>query len=193
MRVLGLDPAGKKFGVAGIEVLENGKLDLYASYLLQSPSHFKTDQRLRFMAHMIGTFVMLDKPTVLVSENPWGQGYSSQTLKEQIGSIKAELWVDIEWQGVSEARRAVLGDGYGGEKKRPTAEWLLSYPWNLASKNKLEELFAAASPDTDDGYDELDAVLHVLCYLIVNKNIQPVHKPYKEKKRGKSKGKKTPS
>ena len=190
MRVLGLDPAGKKFGIAGVEMDNSGNINLYTDFLLESPSHFNRDQRLRYMSHNVAAIVALDRPDFIVSENPWGVGWSAQSLKEQIGGIKAELWIDITWQGVSEARRSVLGDGYGGAKKRETAEWLMQYPWTRSSKNRLKELFDKASLDTDDGYDELDAILHCLCFLISNKGLSPVIKPEKEKKRG-SKGKKT--
>lgn len=182
-RYLGLDPATRVFGVCGIEVNE-GRLDLYMDYLIKAPEHFVTTQRNQYMSHMTAALISLDKPDMVISEAPWGGGgWSTQAFKELIGSIKSSYWDTIIWQGVSEARRAVLGDGYGGAKKRVTAEWLLQYDWNISSKRRMQELFDKASKDTDDGYDELDAILHVLCYLVANKLIEPKHKEPKKPKK----------
>jgi hypothetical protein len=158
---------------------------IYMHHLLTSPQGFVLDDKTRYMGHALAGLVAIDKPDLIVSEKPWGAGFSITTLANLLGSIKASIWEKIEWQGVSEARKTVLGDGFGGEKKRPTAEWLLSYPWDTKSKNLIKGWLDSASPDTDDGYDELDAVLHGLCYLIKEKGLTPVHKEPKVKKRGK--------
>lgn len=185
MRVLGLDPAENKFGVAGIEVGEGQKLSLYMNFLLESPPNFKTTQKSNYMSHCIAAIMYLDKPDFIVSEFPWGAGFSKSSMERLIGAIRAETWQNINWQGVSEARKAVLGDGYGGAKKRETAEWLLTYNWDLKSKRALETLFIKASPETDEGYDVLDAVLHILCFLIKEKGLTPVHKEQKVTKKKK--------
>lgn len=194
MKVLGFDPAGNKFGVAGIEFLStpsdlapNGydqSLSLYMNHLIAAPdSDWKMTQKTAYMAHVAASIVSLDKPDVVVSEKPWGMGFSKDSLLQLIGAIKAELWQDIVWQGVSEARRAVIGDSWGGANKKVTSDWLLQYPWDLSSKRAIKLLVETANPETDDGYDVLDAILHILCYLIVNKGLLPVVKQKKEKKK----------
>jgi hypothetical protein len=185
MRLLALDPASNKFGLVGINFNEQTKdISIYVSYLLTSPKDFSTENKSRFMAHALAGLISIDKPDTIVSEKPWGQGFSKDSLVQLIGMIKAENWLKIYWQGVSEARKAVLGDGFGGAKKRPTAEWLLSYPWDRTSKNLISGWIEKANPDTDDGYDELDALLHGMCHLIQKCGLVPVHKEAK-KKRGK--------
>lgn len=185
IRVLAFDPAGKKFGIAGIQFLADAleassqKLSLYMAHLLEAPESFNGSQRTQYMAHASAAIVSLDQPNVIVSEEPWGLGYSKKTLTQLIGAIKAETWREIEWQGVSEARRAVIGDSWGGSDKRVTSEWLLEYPWDISSKRIIKKLFDDANPATDDGYDILDAILHGLCYLIVNRGLSPKTKEKK--------------
>lgn len=199
MKVLSFDPAGKKFGVCGLETFQSPDhmgqdtfVRIYLKHLLVSPEDWDMTTKTRYMAHMAATIAVLDKPDVVVSEKPWGMGFSKDSLLQLIGGLKAEFWGDIKWQGVSEARRAVLGDGWGGAKKQQTAEWLLQYPWDLRSKRFIKEEAERANPETDDGYDILDAILHGLCYLIVNKGLLPVVKPKKEKKNGSKNKKITP-
>lgn len=193
MKVLSFDPAGKKFGVVGVEFLKtpadlapNGfdqTLTIYLSHVIETPDGFDSSQRTQYMAYASAAIASLDKPDVVVSEKPWGMGYSKDTLLQLIGAIKAEAWRDIEWQGVSEARRAVLGDTWGGANKKVTADWLLQYPWGISAKRFIKKLIEAANPETDDGYDILDAILHALCYLVVNNGLDQVAKVKKEKKR----------
>lgn len=181
MRIISFDPATNKFGVAGVSLVDD-KLSLYLSYLFESPINWTLDQKTLFMSHACNLMIFVDKPDFVVSEYPWGAGYSLGSMRELTGSMKAEAVQKIEWQGVSEARKAVLGDGYGAERKRPTAEWFTQYPWDLKSKRAIEALLAAANPDTDEGYDVLDAILHALCFLIKKELIAPVHRPEKIKK-----------
>jgi len=184
IKVLSFDPAGEKFGIAGVS-LDEGKLSLYFKFLLESPD-WDVSRRNTYVAHASATIAILDKPNIVVSEKPFGIGYSAQSLKELIGAIKAELATNIAWQGISEARKAVLGDGYGGSTKRQTAEWLLQYNWDIKSKRTINEMLAQTNDESKDGYDILDAIVHALCYLIQNLGMVPVHKPLKEKKRKKS-------
>lgn len=197
MKVLGFDPAGNKFGVAGVEFIStpsdlsptgyDQSVSLYMSHLIEAPdADWKMTQKTAYMAHVAATIVSLDKPDVVVSEKPWGMGFSKDSLLQLIGAIKAELWMNVEWQGVSEARRAVIGDTWGGANKKVTSDWLLQYPWDISSKRAIKLLVDTANPETDDGYDVLDAILHILCYLIVNKGLLPNHKIKKEKKKKKA-------
>lgn len=181
MKIVSLDPAGKSFGFVGIEY-DQQKLDLFLDFTLKSPKEFNADDRLRYTSSSVATLISLIKPDMIVSEKPWGMGFSSQTLKELIGAIKSEIWTKIEWQSVSEARRAVLGDTWGGADKRVSSDWLLQYPWNIRSKNRIKALLDSASNESDDGFDELDAILHGLCYLIHTQGLVPVIKEKKSKK-----------
>lgn len=186
LNLISFDPAGKKFGVAGIHFFTTDAgqaLSLNFKYLIEAPEAFDMGQKNTFMAHIAATIVSLSKPDVIVSEKPWGMGFSKDSLLQLIGAIKAELWTGIEWQGVSEARRAVLGDSWGGSNKKLTSDWLLEYPWDLSSKRFIKSLIEKANPETDDGYDILDAILHGLCYLVANKGLQAVIKPKKERKK----------
>lgn len=139
------------------------------------------------MANSCAMLAVLDKPDVVISEKPFGIGYSAQSLKELIGAIKAEMACNISWQGVSEARMAVLGEGYGGADKQSTAEWLLQYPWDLRSKRLISQYVSQADPQTKSGYDILDAILHGICYLVKNAGLVQKPKPVKTKKKSKSK------
>lgn len=194
IKVLSLDPAGKKFGVAGIQFKDfhNGdvnaplspqELSIYMHHVIESPASFDSSQRTQYMAHAAATIIGIDRPEVVVSEKPWGIGFSKDSLLQLIGALKAEIWREISWQGISEARRNVLGDSWGGATKQVTANWLLQYPWDLKSKRLIKSLIERANPKSDDGYDVLDAILHALCYLISERGLQPVKK--EKKKRGK--------
>jgi hypothetical protein len=185
MKVLALDPAGNSFGVAVIELTTEGKMYLPMTFVINAPSEWDISRKNSYMAHCCAALISLEKPDLIVSEKPWGQGFSKQSITELIGAIKAELWTDVEWQGVSEARRAVLGDGYGAADKKVSAEWLLSYPWMISAKNILKDLISKANPETKEGYDVLDAILHGLCYLVANGKIQQVSKPTKNNKKKK--------
>ena len=182
MRIVGLDPASKKFGMVGIEYSKDAQLSVYHSQVLESPAHFDESKRTQYMSHMVGAFLALDKPDVIVSEKPFGMGFSAQYLKELIGGIKSSYWDRIVWQGVSEARRNVIGDGFGGANKDETSKWLLQYNWTRKSKNLLESELSKANLETKEGYDVLDSALHVLCYLIVNEGLKPVIKEKKKKR-----------
>ena len=183
VRILSFDPAGEKFGVAGVS-LDEGKLSLYMKFLIESPD-WDVSRRNNYVAHCCATIAVMEKPDVVVSEKPFGIGYSAQSLKELIGAIKAEFAANISWQGVSESRKAVLGEGYGGSSKRETAEWLLQYNWDLKSKRAIGEMLSQANDENKSGYDILDAMVHAVCYLINHNGLVPVHKPAKEKKRAK--------
>lgn len=195
MKLLSFDPAGKKFGIAGIEFnsmtsdsapgVVDQSLRLYLHHLIEAPisKDFDGSKRTQYMAHVAACVVSLDQPDIIVSEKPWGMGFSKDSLLQLIGALKAELWRNIEWQGVSEARRAVLGDSWGGSTKQATAEWLLNYPWDISSKRFIKSQIDSANPSTDDGYDILDAILHGICYLVKSHGLIPVHKPKKERKR----------
>ena len=181
-KYLGFDPAGNSFGIVGV-ILENGQLSVNFSFLLNAPEDFNTSQKNSYMAHGAATVVALYKPDMVISEAPFGIGWSAQYLKELIGAIKAELACNVIWQGVSQARKSVIGDGYGGAKKLETAKWLLNYNWDRSSKMWINKEIEAADPTSDKGFDLLDALLHVICYLVENGLIQPVHKPTKEKRK----------
>lgn len=182
MRLLSFDPAGEKFGIVGIEKSDD-KLSVFFSFLLEAPQEFNAGQKGTYMAHAAAAIVGTIRPDCIVSEKPWGVGYSMQSLKELIGALKAEIWADIKWQGVSEARRVVLGDGFGAANKMETAEWLLQYPWDISSKRLIKSQIDAANTDNKDGFDILDALLHGLCYLIMEHGLVPVHKPAKPSKK----------
>ena len=182
MRILAFDPAGNKFGVACIDVVE-GQMDLSLSFVIETPEEFTSTMKTQYVSFVSAALVGLTKPNQIVSEFPWGAGgFSSQNLKEIIGALKAEIWQNIRWQGVSEARRIVLGDGYGGSDKPTTSEWLLEYPWNIKSKRKIRQMIDNANPQTKDGYDILDAIMHGVCYLVSEKLIERIIKPEKVKK-----------
>lgn len=182
MRVIGFDPAGNSFGMAGVE-FDGEELNLFLSYELKSPNpDWKMNQKNIFVTHLAATIAMLEKPDYFVSEAPFGMGHSAQSLKEAIGMLKTELMNNIVWYGVSEARMAVLGEGNGGAKKDQTAEWIMEYPWTRSSKTKLKKMIELANPETKEGYDVLDAVLHILCFLIKEKGLLPLAKPVKVKK-----------
>jgi hypothetical protein len=182
LRVLSFDPAGEKFGIAGVQKTDD-KLSVFFHYLLAAPDDFSSSQKGTYMAHAASAIVGIIKPDYIVSEKPWGVGYSMQSLKELIGALKAEIWNDIKWQGVSEARRAVLGEGWGGANKAETAMWLLQYPWDISSKRFINEQLNAANENNKDGFDILDALLHAVCYLIIEHGLVPVHKPQKASKK----------
>lgn len=182
MKLLAMDPAGGKFGIVGIVINGTDKLTIDFSFLIESPADFKSDDKNIYATNAAATLVALYKPDTIVSEDPFGQGFGLVKLRENIGQLKSNFLNTIEWQRVSEARRAVLGDGYGGAKKRESAEWLLSYDWDIHSKRLINKWLEEADPNSDIGYDLLDALMHGICYLIANKLIQPVHKPEKKKK-----------
>jgi len=77
----------------------------------------------------------------------------------------------------------VLGDGWGAANKAETAQWLLQYPWDISSKRFINEQISASNDNNKDGFDILDALLHALCYLIVEHGLVPVHKPQKSSKK----------
>lgn len=183
MKVLALDPAGELFGIAGVEILGSGELNIYFSFLLEAPIDFTTTQKSNYMAYASAAIISQIKPDVVVSERPWGMGYSKSTLEQLIGAIKAETWKDIEWQGVSEARRSLMGDGYGGENKLVSSQWLLEYNWNRSSKTMIKKLIAEAGGDLKSGYDILDAVMHGTAFLIKKGNLQKKEKTGKLKKK----------
>lgn len=193
MRIISLDPAGKKFGVAGItlnsvDVPVTGKthcLSLFLAHVIETPSEWDSTKKTMYMAHAAATIIALEQPEEVVSEKPWGMGFSKQSLTELIGAIKAETWAKVVWQGVSEARRGVIGDTWGGSDKRSTAEWLLEYPWDIRAKRFIRAEIDRASTTTDEGYDILDAILHGVFYLIDTKGLVPRVKPKKERKRAK--------
>jgi Holliday junction resolvasome RuvABC endonuclease subunit len=192
VKVVGLDPAGNAFGVCGIEVSDNGKLELYMSTVIESLPHWKADDKNTYMAHVVASLLYVERPDVVVSEDPFGIGWSVKRLGNLLGSIKATVMDKIVWQGVGEARRAVLGDGYGAASKKESADWLLSYDWNIGSKRAIKKLIEAAALANNeeggkDGYDILDAVMHVICYLVASNKIVPVHKEPKVKKPKKKK------
>lgn len=186
MRILALDPAGNEFGIVGIEFLkENQPLSIFFSFLLKAPEDFDISQKNNYMAHATASIISLIKPDVVISEKPFGIGYSAQSLKELIGAIKAETWANIKWQGVGEARRVALGDDHGASDKLTTSEWLLEYPWSISAKRFIKSQIDAANPKEKAGFDILDAILHGICYLVANEGLIPKHKPKKEKKRPK--------
>ena len=159
MKVLALDPAGELFGLAGIELID-GQLNLYFNFLLSAPESFNSTQKNNYMAHACAALISQIKPQIIVSERPWGMGFSKESLSQLMGAIKAETWQNIEWQGVSEARKALMGEGYGGEDKKTSAEWLLEYNWNRSSKMLISKLIEQAGADLRSGYDILDAIMH---------------------------------
>ncbi len=182
-----MDPAGNKFGLVGVIVGDDSKLSIDFSFLIEAPQDFKSDAKNIYISHAAASIVALYRPDIVVSEDPFGIGWSQAKLQQLVGQLKSEMINTIEWQRISEARRAVLGDGYGAAKKRESAEWLLQYNWDISSKRMINKWLDAASKDTDDGYDILDALLHAVCYLVANDKIKPVHKPEKIKKGGKIK------
>jgi hypothetical protein len=177
-----MDPAGGKFGIVGIAVNPGAKLNIDFSFLIQSPEDFKANDKNVYVTNAAAVLAALYKPDIIVSENPFGIGWSAQMLHEIVGQLKANFLNTINWQRVSEARRAVLGDGYGGAKKRESTEWLLEYDWDISSKRLINKWLSEADPNSDIGYDLLDALMHGVCYLVANNIIVPVHKPVKKVK-----------
>lgn len=182
MKLLSMDPAGSKFGIVGIMHTEGQKLTIDFSFLIQSPDDFKADDKNVYITNAATVIVALYRPDIVVSEDPFGCGYSISRLQNIVGQLKANLLNNMKWQRVSEARRAVLGDGYGGAKKRESTEWLLQYDWDISSKRLINKWLAEADPNSDNGYDLLDALMHGICYMVANKIIMPVHKPEKKTK-----------
>jgi Holliday junction resolvasome RuvABC endonuclease subunit len=184
MRILSLDPAGSDFGIVGIELnKESQSLSIYFNFLLQSPEDFNISQKNNYVAHSAATIISHIKPDVIVSEKPFGIGFSNQSLKELIGALKAEIWQNIKWQSVSEARRAVIGDGHGASDKLKTSEWLLEYPWSISAKRLIKSQIDNSDINNKKGFDILDAILHGVCYLVINEGLIVRHKPKKEKKK----------
>lgn len=182
-KILCLDPAGESFGVAVLEV-QDSKIYIPMSFLLTAPKEWDISRKNSYMAHCVAALVSLEKPDVVVSEKPWGMGFSKDSLLQLIGAIKAETWSKIEWQGISEARRGVLGDGYGGSDKFTSTEWLLQYPFSIKAKNFIKSQLDTAQKDGKIGYDILDAILHGVYYLVDNGVVSPTHKtPKKTKKK----------
>ena len=182
MKILSLDPAGESFGIVGINFLKEKKiLDIYFKFLLQAPEDFNISQKNNYMAHAVAALISQIKPDAVISEKPFGIGYSAQSLKELIGAIKAETWLDIKWQGVSEARRIVIGDGYGASDKLKTSEWLLEYPWSISAKRFIKSQIETSNVETKKGFDILDAILHGVCYFVVNEGLEPKQKPLKKR------------
>ena len=187
MKVMALDPAGESFGVVVLEPTPSGMLGISWSHLLSAPSEWGISQKNCYMAHAVAAMIALEKPDHVVSEKPWGMGFSKQSLTELIGAIKAEIWDDISWQSISEARRSVLGDGWGDSTKQMSAEWIEQYPWSPGAKKFIRAQLEKANPETKDGYDILDAILHGLCFMVSKGIIAPKHKEPKAKKERKKK------
>lgn len=183
-RLLCLDPAGESFGVVALEV-RDGKIYIPMNFLLTAPSDWDISRKNSYMAHCIAGLIGLEKPDIVVSEKPWGIGYSKDSLLQLIGAIKAETWLRIEWQGVSEARRGVIGEGYGHADKILSSEWLTQYPFSIQAKNFIRSQLDTADKDGKIGYDILDAILHGVFYLVDSGTIVPVHKEKKETKKKK--------
>ena len=183
-RLLCLDPAGESFGIAVLE-LQNDSIYIPMTFLLTSPLEWDISRKNSYMAHCTAALISLEKPDIVVSEKPWGIGYSKDSLLQLIGAIKAETWSKIEWQGVSEARKGVLGDGYGAADKYTSAEWLQEYPFSRQAKNFIKGQLESVDKETKNGYDILDAIMHGVYYMVDNGMIQPVHKVKKETKRKK--------
>jgi Holliday junction resolvasome RuvABC endonuclease subunit len=185
IRVLCFDPAGNSFGVAMLE-LQDGKISIPMTHVIEPPADWHIDQKNNYVAHCAAAIIGIEKPSVVVSEDPFGIGWSAKRLGNLLGAIKAEAWTNIEWQGVSEMRRGVLGDGYGGSDKIVSAEWLVQYPFLPSAKNLIRKLIDNGNKDGKIGYDVLDAILHGVYYLVDKGLVIPVHKP--EKKKRKKKG-----
>lgn len=183
MKVMALDPAGEGFGVVVLEKTPSGLLTATMKFLLTAPEEWDISRKNCYMAHAVAALVALEKPDFVVSEKPWGMGYSKQSLTELIGAIKAEVWDKISWQSVSEARYTVIGEGHGGSDKQMSAEWLFQYPWAPGTKKLITSLLQAANPETKQGYDILDAILHGLCFMINRGMVEPKHKEPKKSRR----------
>jgi len=184
-KILALDPAGESFGVVVLEVID-GAITIPMHHLLTAPEAWDTSCKNNFMAHSTAALISLEKPDVVVSEKPWGMGFSKDSLLQLIGAIKAESWSKIEWQGVSEARRGIIGDGYGGSDKIASAEWLLQYPFGISAKRFIKSQLDTAHKDGKMGYDILDAIMHGVYYLVDNGLVSPVHKEPKKARKKKS-------
>lgn len=183
-KLLCLDPAGESFGIAVLQVLD-GTIHIPMHFLLNAPEMWDISRKNSYMAHCAAALVSLEKPDVIVSEKPWGMGFSKDSLLQLIGAIKAETWTHIEWQGVSEARRGVIGDGYGASDKVASAEWLLQYPFSISAKRFIKSQLDTANKDGKIGYDILDAILHGVYYLVDRGLVSPVHKEAKQKRKKK--------
>ncbi len=183
-KVLCLDPAGEAFGAAVLSI-QDGKIYITMTHLLTAPSAWNISQKNSYMAHCTAALVSLEKPDIVVSEKPWGMGFSKDSLLQLIGAIKAETWLNIEWQGISEVRRGVIGDGYGASDKYTSTEWLLSYPFSIQAKNLIKSQLDLAQKDGKIGYDILDAILHGVYYLVDKGLVLPVHKEAKKPKKKK--------
>lgn len=182
MKILSIDPAG---GLTGISIisLENDALSLAMTFLLKSPEEFNSTQKNNYIGHCIAALIGQAKPDVVVSEKIFGLGgYGGASLNELMGSIKAQTLSSITWQGISETRRGVIGDGHGASTKAQSAEWILNYPWGISAKRKLKQMLSEVKVDSNEGYDILDSILHGLYYMIDNNLIKPVHKPAKIKR-----------
>lgn len=183
-KILCLDPAGESFGVALLHLID-GTIYVPMSFLLQAPETWDSTKKNNYMAHSVAALISLERPDVVVSEKPWGAGFSKDSLLQLIGAIKSETWANITWQGITEARRGVLGDGYGSSDKTVSAEWLLQYPFSISAKKLIKSQLDSASKKDKIGFDILDAILHGLYYLIDNELVKPVHKELKKKKKQK--------
>lgn len=183
-RILCLDPAGESFGVAVLH-LEDGIIQIPMHHLLTAPPMWDISRKNCYMAHCTAAMISMEKPDAVISEKPWGMGFSKDSLLQLIGAIKAETWSQIEWQGISEVRRGVIGDGYGGSDKIVSAEWMLSYPFSISAKRFIKSQLDTSNKDGKIGFDILDAILHGLYYLVDKGLVSPVHKEPKAKRKKK--------
>ena len=179
-KILCLDPAGESFGIATLQVVSD-IIHIPMHFLLNSPTMWDISKQNNYMAHCVAAIISLEKPDIIVSEKPWGIGFSKDSLLQLIGAIKAETWANIEWQGISEARRRVIGDGYGASDKITSTQWLLQYPFSVSAKRLIQTQLDMANKDGKIGYDILDAILHGVYYLVDNGLVSPVHKKAKQK------------
>lgn len=167
MKLISLDPAAGTAGVCCLEI-KKGQIDIIWTFAIQSIDSWNVDMQNVFVAHTFASIVMVEQPDYLVSEKPWGLGFSKESLSQLIGMLKSYHLNKIKWQTITNARKTVLGTG--SADKAESAKGLLQYPWTKKAKRKIETLIETAQ--ATGKYDELDALLHGLAFCISSNFIQ---------------------
>lgn len=161
-RILCIDPASNFTGVGllrcEISVDNIATLSIEWTDVVKTINSWNNDKKICFLSNFIALLVYVERPDVVVSEQPWGLGSSKEILSQLVGAIKAHLIDTVAWQTVSQARKLVVSNGSADKKE--SAESLLKFPFTKNSKNVIIKLI------NEGRFDETDAIMHGLGYLI---------------------------
>lgn len=161
-RILCIDPASNFTGVGllrcEISVDNTATLSIEWTDVVKTINSWNNDKKICFLSNFIALLVYVERPDVVVSEQPWGLGSSKEILSQLVGAIKAHLIDTVAWQTVSQARKLVVSNGSADKKE--SAESLLKFPFTKNSKNVIIKLI------NEERFDETDAIMHGLGYLV---------------------------